>query len=309
MNKKPNLVIGAVYGYGSAEIEPFAHSLRASGYTGEIVFFTHSVSDETSSYLRSQFQCECIPIQYRGAGAFNSWMRFWPGFRLLHIMPLLDAIDRPVLTTITDFAIRRYLCALQLLEQRKGHYENVFLTDVRDVWFQGDPFGQMSRGLHVFLEAPWMNYDLCEMNREWLRVMYGEALLQQFRERRVSCCGTILADADSMFEYLSSFLKFLAKCKRLVHGADTAVHNRIIYEEVVAPTTIWENGKGAVLTINNRMDPKEILAIDGTLRNPTGKLIPVIHQYDRMPIIADALLGKLGAENTRKPGEDRVLQS
>lgn len=119
MTNKKQLVIGAVDLYSWKDIKVWAHSLRDSGYTGDVVLIGYRIAPDVIP------NCEKLDIQVYQVD-------YDPYGRL---------IDHNVRGRNTQSHQMRFFHIWQFLseENRAYDYNTVLMTDVRDVWFQKNP--------------------------------------------------------------------------------------------------------------------------------------------------------------------------
>jgi len=172
----------------------------------------------------------------------------------------------------------RWAMWLEWLERNETG--RVMVCDGRDVLLQDNPFAELPDGLNVFCEAETMTIRACPYNSVWAARMYGDAWLNQIGDNPITCCGVTIGDHDSMVRYLRAIVG--EQWKRPGEtwlGADTAIHQRVVYDELV-PATIWPNEAGPVYTVGYL--PRESVATrDGLILNRAGEAPAVVHQYDR----------------------------
>jgi len=291
-NKK-NLVLGAVRGYNFEQLRPFVVSLQRTAFKGDLVLLWNSLSPETLAALEAE-GVKLVHFSYRGSGALNSWSRFWPQLRPLLLCPVGDAARQAVYKKILNLAFVRYVHALEFLQAHRGEYENVLLTDVRDVIFQDDPFRDpLPADITAFLEAPHMKFGAEPMNDEWIAVNYGAEMTEKLKGTRISCCGTVMGTQAGMVDYLEVFLGEVIKLHSLEHGADTSIHNVIAREHFRDRVAIIENLVGAVGTVGANAMGDLKLNQEGLIVQPGGWSVPVLHQYDRHAEFAARLIARL----------------
>ena len=103
----------------------------------------------------------------------------------------------------------RYFAYLQFLARHREHYDNVMLSDLRDVVFQSDPFGRPLPADIVFARE---RRRIAEerINRNWIADVYGDAAADNLRDFEVSCSGTTFGTAAGMLRYLVAMTTELA---------------------------------------------------------------------------------------------------
>jgi hypothetical protein len=296
---KPDLVIGAVRGYKFEQLRPFVVSLKRSGFQGDLVFLWNSLADETRAELE-RHGAKLVHFDYRGSGSLNSWSRFWSQIRPLLRLPVGNSFRTAVYKKILNLAFVRYLHALDFLEQNRGRYRNVFLTDVRDVIFQDDPFcDQLPGDMAAFLEEPHMRYGHEPMNDGWLLENYGPEMTAKLKDARISCCGTVMGTEAGMVRYLRAFVAEILRLRSVAHGADTSVHNVLLHERLSGKISVIENFQGAVGTVNSDALDKLTVGASGLVVGIDKRVVPVLHQYDRDLKLAAGLVERLTGSSTK----------
>ena len=288
MASKRNLVLGAVRGYGFEQLRPFVVSLKRTNFNGDLVLLYNHLNSETLESLQSH-GVKLVHFPYRGSGALNSWSRFWPQLQpLLRISPS-EGLRRLVYKKILNLAFVRFVHTLEFLESHMGTYQNVLVTDVRDVIFQDNPFRDPLPGeIVAFLEAPHMVFGSEPLNDSWIKENYSAEILAGLTGRRISCCGTVMGTEEGMIKYLQAFLSEVRTLDSLNHGADTSIHN-IIVSNMKEHVAVVDNLTGAVGTIGANAQTDLRFNDSDLIVQPDGRPVPVLHQYDRHPEIAAKL--------------------
>lgn len=305
------LIFGAAVGYLWPQIRPFAHSLRASGCAAKTVLLVSRMDRETRHELQAH-AITALPVhgivtRLPPTLARKRYNRYWLGW-LHRVLPraigastnagsLRNAILARAAAWFHQPASSRYFHYLRYLRHRVARHDWVLTTDVRDVIFQSDPFAPAWRpaGGVVFLDQS-AAFGSDAGNDRWVTNTYGEAGLAPLLGRRVSCSGNTLAPAPLMLQYLAAMTRELAfQTDRISghEGVDQGVHNWLFHTGRLAGFTGLENGAGPVLTMHNL--PAERIPVDSTgrLLDRAGRVIPLLHQYDRNPAQAAQLLGRL----------------
>lgn len=168
-------------------------------------------------------------------------------------------------------------------------YRKIFLTDIRDVIFQEDPFNALiNEKLQVAVEDVLIGDN--EYNSSWIRALMGEDYFQIVKNKNVLCSGTILGERDVILKYLDFTTNLINE--KGVH-LDTGENFFIIdqgafivfcneHPDLVHRHTN-ENGKIFTMSYIGEM----ILSADGTLLNNDQELYSIVHQYDRYPFLVD----------------------
>ena len=281
-----NLILGAIWRMEFELLKPFLLSLGRTGYNGHVVFFASEVSQTTSVALRDM------------------------GVTLLTI-----GNNHPL--TFVRINTARYYIYQSYLAQHGDKYSHVLLTDVRDVFFQRNPFDfPIGDALLCFLEDARMTLGSCEANSNWLRAAYGEEVLRELGARPVSCSGTTLGSVGPVMEYLKKMAVALARVTNerplrtewgltridtALSGVDQASHNHILYKDPPQKLRLIPNESGPIMALHHR-DPETIRFNDaGQVINAQGDVVHVLHQYDRHKALTARLHQALGLSPPVQP--------
>jgi hypothetical protein len=285
MQPATNAVWGYVHGYRWADVAGFVRSLRRTGFAGEIRFFCSGVAEEElERFRRAGVRVEHSPYRHRRIK--NRWAKAWPLLRLLPARARLGALAR-----VAQVVILRHLLYHRRLLAEGHRYRSVLLADVRDVWFQADPFqAGLGPGIHVFEEEAGRTIGSEPSNSYWVRQAFDDATLQWLLAEPILCSGTILGTAPALAGFLGHFLDCFNHARRIkAAGIDQGVFNYAARTYKGAGLTAHRNGESVVLTMGI-MARKDIPCdAAGRVVRPDGSVIPVLHQYDRHPDMAEKL--------------------
>jgi len=275
-----NLVIGAIKNYSFQSIWPFVGSLLESGFAGDIVLLANNIDSRTVDQL-IELGVIVKPFYYRSPGCLNSWARFWPVLKPLLLLPGFHLLRFKVYKNILNLADVRFLHAYSYIKKNRTRYDRILLTDVRDVFFQADPFSfPLGNAIEAYLEVESNLFGSEPMNDTWIVQNYGPQMLDSLRGQNISCCGTIMGDSSGMLLYLEAFIDEFIKLISLSHGADTSIHNVVVHQSLKNKVKIVPNLVGSVATLNPRMID---ISVNLPITGHTGRVIPILHQYDRIP--------------------------
>jgi hypothetical protein len=257
------LVLGAAVGFRVDQVRVFVESLRATGYAGDVTMLVG-------------------PLQWR----LRSWLARHKVRTLSHWS------TRKLHGPIHAYRFERFA---KILRAAAGRYDQVLVSDVRDVLFQQHPFmGVTSPGCHFYLEAgPW-TIGTEPTNWRWAKIFLTAAEAERIGPCRITCCGVLLGGAVAMTDYLTRLAGYLHALPigiRPEGGADTVFHNKIAHltHEVVAE--IVENDVH-VATMGLTPPAAYVAGEDGLIRTADGRLPAILHQYDRLPDIARVVAAK-----------------
>jgi hypothetical protein len=219
MNKR-NVIIGTIKGYDFEVLRPFVMTLRRTGYSGDVVFFHSQVNSATLAKLSRCASVILIPFttvfpyldeQY---AAENNW---------------------DVKTRVRNFGLYtlRYLLAYCYLKRHGSRYQEVLLTDTRDVIFQKDPFDFVHRDiLCCFMERKGAVITDSEMNVRWIKQGFGKDELERLSNKPIICSGVTIGSVAHIVNYLETFIRTIINCnvRAEIDGIDQGVHNYLIHE-------------------------------------------------------------------------------
>jgi hypothetical protein len=257
------LVLGAAVGFRIDQVRVFVESLRAAGYAGDVIMLV---------------------------GRFQWWLKIW--------------LARHGVRTISHWSTRklhgpihahRFERFAKILRAAAGRYDQVLVSDVRDVLFQKHPFaGIVSPGCQFYLEGgPW-TIGIEPTNWRWAKLFLSPAEADRISPCRITCCGVVLGDADAMAAYLARLAGYLHALPiriRREGGADTVFHNKIAHLTHEVAATIVENDVH-VATMGLTPPSAYVAGDDGLIRTADGRLPAILHQYDRLPDIARVVAAK-----------------
>ena len=162
--------------------------------------------------------------------------------------------------------------------------------------FQADPFDCIQEHeIQFFLESNTLGI-LGDVNKTWLDWIYKCSSTSFLIGNKIACAGTTLGSAKVIPRYLEAMRKEIINAERFPYGGnDQGMHNMILWRErsEFKKTTI-ENAQGAVFMAIGA--PKDLYKIDdkGFLLDGTGRVVPLLHTYDRFPEMVSAQRNRLG---------------
>jgi hypothetical protein len=308
-----DLVIGAAIGLTLAQVAPFLRSLRNTGYAGSTVLFVHPAlkralrKDPLGTGLTliraSQWPPFKLGLLERPRVMRSVWAplqrAIWTLLKVLRRIPCREelrlALQMPVVHLVYTPMETRFLRCLRFVASHP--HERVLLTDVRDVLFQTNPFAQLPNGgLAVSIETPSYTVATESHNAAWLARAYGTSMLAKIGANRVSCVGVRCGDATAIKAYLRLFeqeLLSMSPAAAGIGGADTAIHNKLLWTHRLGCVHLLEPLASAVTTCNGIDEAEVRLSPEGRVLNLDGSEASVLHQYDRLPGLRLALLRTL----------------
>lgn len=263
-----NLILTLSDGYYYYDVSRFVESLKKVGFTGHLCVF---VGPLTKQITIRQLQAEGVEtVLYQNTFPF---------------------IDRPHAANfqvlphpIHIWNFRHFMYYNYLLEHA-GEYDNVLLTDIRDVVFQRDPFSFDTGGmLNVAMEDRRIPLRSTPSNSNWILKGYGPEVLDEIGDFPVSCAGTTLGPSPVIKAYLHTLLTEICAIRDVLHCADQAIHNVLLDRGLLEPVRKLQNEDGPILTIGTlALNTTFKLDAEGYVLNEAGHRTHIIHQYDRHP--------------------------
>lgn len=242
--------MGVAKGYGWDILEPFVTSFARNCPSAELVLFVDDISDFTRDRLiQAGTLCLDVPTEYEDNMIIHArWKMF------------------------ADY-----------LEAHGGNYEQVFLTDTRDVICQSDVFAAF-KGYMNWLGYTTYSADIrgsqteSKVNYRWLANCFGKEEADKLADRKIICCGTVIGTIAELKIFCRKMWNALKD--NTVWGHEQAVMNYLVYENLLPIKNLIEIdvNSGAVLTtfLSHYVEVRD----DKILRGDGG--VPaVVHQYDR----------------------------
>jgi len=256
------LVLGAAIGFDVAQVRVFVESLAAAGFGGDVMLLIRWPGLGVGRYLRS-----------RGVDAI----------RVFQTRSFTRSVHA-----------RRYAIYLDYLRPRLMRYDQLMISDVRDVVFQRNPFdGIASPKCHFFLESASRTIGQDPTNSRWVRGCFTAAEAAALADCRISCSGITIGGTAAVVAYLEEMAARVADMplriyRDIGHGYDQAIHNYLVHLDPAIDGVVVENN-GHIATM--ALEPRALYQLDGEARihGADGRLFPICHQYDRFPDIRKAV--------------------
>jgi len=251
-----NLIIGGFTNYGINQLKPWVISAKEVAGDNDVVLVYGNATDETLDWLVEQN---------------------------VVIVPMLQVQNVPI-------HVLRFLSIYEYLNKHWQYYDYVVTTDVKDVYFQTDPFKFLvdrklviaSEGLK-YKDEPWGNENLFQA--------YGSYVYEKFKDNEIFNVGTFGGKSEYVKDMV--FHIFTNGINRPIPICDQAVFNVLLntqpFKDIATKTIQWAAELGTI------MDPSKIehfkpnllcdepIWEDGKLKYSDGLVFPIVHQYDRVP--------------------------
>ena len=306
-SSEKSLVMGFVAGLPVDLVRPFFSSLRETGYAGRVCLFVSRTSAANVKKLQLLAD-EVIDVDPLYNGTVTGldakvislllWVRMTR--RIRRIYPTLFRLIAHCWGSTANRHQRRLYLEWRmegLQSLRYMHYSEylkrtdpdyVLISDVRDVYFQQDPFGLHVPELEVALEANHVTIGGESFNSRWMSNLYGRDVLRQIAKFTISCSGTTLGTAAGMRRYLHLMTDEVIRHRRPLGSHDQGIHNYLLRSGYLEPVVMRDNEAGRVITLGMQ----KILRLNGNgqVVNGDSSLPAIVHQYDRHATLSAEIL-------------------
>lgn len=303
---RPKLILGVAEDMCWEQLRPFVESLGRTSFDGELRLFVAGLDASTIRRLEDEGvrleHVRRLRFERRGRvfHPHDPPLRRFRASRVTRAYPwLIRALAIPTrdrLRTRCRLAaplsfphVARFLRYYDYLSRPGASYDAVMLTDVRDVFFQRDPFDfDIGASVHCFLEHPHETLGSQKHNRGWLLAAFGEDVLRELEDRPISCSGVTIGAGAAVLGYLRVLVDLLLGIPRQQGGIDQAAHNYAVHRGLVPDLELVANDGGPVTNLAIVPEAEVLAAL------PDGySHVNVLHQYDRHPQLAEMLLSRL----------------
>ncbi|MCW2410413.1 MULTISPECIES: hypothetical protein [unclassified Sphingobium] len=172
------------------------------------------------------------------------------------------------------FAYKSYL-------EMNRNYQDVFISDVKDVVFQSDVFVKSGQEyLNLFKQHVVYGDD--DWDTRWYSDAWGEQELKKILGKPALCIGTIMGSLSSIRKMVDTLVGFFEKYP--FRGIEQAGFNYLIYHDMIdVRYTVVENVDHQVATLTR--GAYTLVEFDGKniVRKREKSIIPAVHMYDRFP--------------------------
>ncbi|MGH7046879.1 MAG: hypothetical protein ACREE2_10905 [Stellaceae bacterium] len=265
-----DLILGFATGYKPHMIAPFVESVRTQGrFTGKIVLFVDAAARQTADYLAAH-DIEAV--------AFD-----------------------PSKSPAPQVGVARFFTYFDYLREQWNSgavFNQILMTDVRDVTFQKPLFGTPCEELEFHLEAPLIRSTSTPntihengLTRKWIEAACGGEAVEALSSNLVSCSGTISGRTRGIFDYLAQMQLLalgLSEAAGSTWGIDQGVHNYILYTGLARSATAKPNF-ARVATLGLVAGSSLSCDASGRVINPDGEISEIAHQWDRHRHLSKAI--------------------
>ena len=268
------LVIGSAFGVDDYHISIFCDSLRrvASSSTPVVVLFVNS---PISVELRSR---------YKGAVSFYN----------------VNVKDLPLRYHGFDSTSVKYVLFRRFLRERDRYlnFRFMWIFDVRDVYFQKDPFTlfqeSQGEGLHVFQNGGFRSIGEYVTLSRALRNCFNQSIVETLNDKRAMNPGLFAGTTGSMLEFLDLMTGLLSgelvpgfspderrfpECE--TYRVDAAVLDVLVHSKILTPLIVHtedSNKNVYVISLKSAKLFKKNVTV-GTIHDLNNKLVQIVHEY------------------------------
>lgn len=185
-------------------------------------------------------------------------------------------------------------------------FQYIWLIDVRDSYFQADPFLLFDKNafgndsFHVFVGNGKVQIENCGWNGPWIKDCFSSNVYNNVKSHQIICSGVSAGSVNYIMRYLSimsSIVKGIPvegidahnfpSCER--NGVDQGIHNVIVHLKLI-PKIIIHQETGLVGNADysrrgpfvvNMQASTSFLVENSVVFDSYANAIPVVHQYDR----------------------------
>jgi hypothetical protein len=256
-----DLIIGGFTNYNYNQLKPWVESIDECGFTGDKVMVVGNASQETIGELIKR-----------------------------------DFIIFPMIQGNIPVHVLRFLSIYEFLKNNWKNYRYVVTTDVKDVYFQSNPFKLINdkcegNGYKLVIATEGLKYKDEPWGNENLMQAYGQFVYNDFKENEIYNVGTFGGKSEYVKDMV--FNIFTNAINRPIQICDQAVFNVLVntqpFKDIVFKTSNWACEAGTVADPSKIADFRPYLTIeepvflDGEVLNSDGEPFPIVHQYDRVP--------------------------
>lgn len=257
-----NLIIGGIFNYGINQIKPWVLSIEENVPNAHRVMCVKNISEDTQRWLMNK------------------------GFELIH----MPDVNIPV-------HVLRFLTIYEYLRKNWERFKYVITTDVKDVYFQKDPFHFLENNLGSYklvCGSECLKYKDEAWGADNLFNAYGAYVYNIFKDEPIYNVGVLGGTSEYMKDLV--FNIFTNATNRPIPIVDQAVFNVLIntqpykdvtYKAPMASKFACQAGTVADPSKIDKFRPNlledEPIWNNGVVETSSGEPFYIVHQYDRVP--------------------------
>ena len=205
--------------------------------------------------------------------------------------------------------VLRFISIYEFLRTNWAKYRFVVTTDVKDVYFQDDPFKMIEERCSKYYKLLIASEELKYKDEPWgddnLKQAYGPYVYEQFKNNTIYHVGTFGGSSQYVKDMV--FNIFTNAINRPISICDQAVFNVLLgtqpFKGVTYTSNNWACEAGTVA------DPSKIAQFrpnllcyepvfeNGIVYTNDRYVFPIVHQYDRVPEWKKNVQEKFGQED------------
>lgn len=251
-NRKKNLIIGAIVNYAWEEISLFFDSIKNIKFENcDIVLLVSKINEETINKIKS--------------------------FGVLVYQIDEKYLKGPIIHT-------RWEIIMDYLYKNYYKYKYVFTLDIRDAYFQDDPFKYYN--LTKSYLGISINDGILDENpyKDWIINDYGIEKQKLIKNKRTFYADTVWGTIDKIYAFSKIMTENLGADSSKNLKAESIGNYIIYYNKVFKDCLIKsDNNDGYVLTLSSESHDPNII-----IYNKQGKKAAVIHLYDKHKEITES---------------------
>ena len=275
MEEKKNLLIGAYSNYNYNQLKVWVQSAKQTGFDGDIVLIAFNTTQETVDALSKE--------------------------------GVIVILAKP--SPNIPIHVERFIYIYDFLEKNQNKYGRVLTTDVKDVYFQRNPFHEIAADFYdlavgteglLYKDEPWGNDNILQA--------FGPYFYERLKEKEI--CNVGVFGGPVLLVMDMCLMIFQMSLNRPIPIVDQAVFNFLLnIEYFKSKVWLYTHDNSFVCHLGTTMDPTKIEQFKPNLlcKLPTfdGELVKtfdgyaynVVHQYDRVSELKEYVFNKFHVED------------
>ncbi|MEO9303052.1 lipooligosaccharide outer core biosynthesis glycosyltransferase GtrOC6 [Acinetobacter pittii] len=309
MVKQKNIIIGSATGYNADLISSFVYSLEKANFDGILALIIYK--EQMTEFVNAFSDIKNFKIEFKVStiGKFKSKSKYSGVYKFKFVKNILKKIigltvneenadSKIKALKITGYPhVSRFFEYKEIVESHPGA-SHVLLSDVRDVFFQSNPFKNLGKGLWVGMENPDFTIGTEQYNQKWILDAYGEDFYNLAKDEQVSCSGVTIGDHELIRGYINKMIEEFCKQpyqKMSERIYDQAMHNKLLITNNLADVIRCQPFESIIVTLGLYSIDQIAVNDQGFIINRNQEIIPIVHQHDRHPELiqlCDNYIGK-----------------
>lgn len=272
-NINNSLIITSALNFNISNFLVFIESLQKTGFSGITVVFTFSLRGTETKYLFSK-EVDVIEL--------SRYYPFYPSNHLKYPISSRNLFKYLHFYKGKSFVTYRYFIYKLFIKYYGKYFSNIFITDIRDVIFQENPFKwNIESGIYLVEEHPKITIGKDLSNKIYLKNYNPNKRIYQ---NSIINGGTIYGTYPYILHFLSELLTYICSfgCNSNDQGGiNSYVRSINLYP---FPLFILNSSHTPVKTIALWINhySKCCLPVTNFILNEDKSIPNVVHQYDRI---------------------------